>query len=265
MLAKERLLYILKRLQIQPSISVIDLAKELSVSKSTVQRDLRILENKKRITRERGGAVAKKFEKTMSDLTDAPVLSKINENIETKKAICSVAAGAVHDGDLIFIDSGTTPSYLIQYLQNKKIKIVTYNLLILSKTAGTNSDVYMLGGEYNPKYEVCYGPITVEQIKQFRFDHAFIGANGVDTKLQEVYTSEFEMGALKKAAMERSVCSYLLVDSSKFDLTGLCTFGYFKQFDAIYVDRFPKGIKKSRNIVEVNKEIKTTDQTADFN
>ena len=49
MLAKERLLYIIKRLQAQPSISVADLCKELQVSKSTIQRDLKILEDEGKI------------------------------------------------------------------------------------------------------------------------------------------------------------------------------------------------------------------------
>ena len=107
----------------------------------------------------------------------------------------------------------------------------------------------MLGGLYIPKYEVCSGPSTIEQLKQFRFDHAFIGANGIDLELGEVYSSEFEIGALKKAVMKRSKDSYLLVDDSKFSLAGICTFGYFSEFTHIYVNDFPKNEKRSKNII----------------
>ncbi|MDD9150281.1 DeoR/GlpR family DNA-binding transcription regulator [Sporolactobacillus sp. CQH2019] len=251
MIAKERLLYILKRLNAQPAVSVAELCKELQVSKSTVQRDLATLAKEKKISRERGGAVTKKMEKTMSDLTEVSVLEKINVHAEEKQAICQAAAEVVHDGDLIFIDSGTTPSYLLQYLQSKKIKIVTNSYFILSKARGTNAVVYMLGGQYYPKYEVCYGPITTKQLSQFRFDYAFIGANGIDLDLEEAYASEFEIGALKAAAMERSKHKFLLVDSSKFAITGICTFANLSQFDKIFVDDFPGKTKKIKNIVKV--------------
>lgn len=249
MLAKERLLYIIKRLQAQPSISVADLCKELQVSKSTIQRDLKILEDEGKVSRERGGAVQKNLDEIMSDLTEIPVIEKVDIHAEEKKAICREAAKVVKDGDLIFLDSGTTPLYLIPYIQNKKIKIVTNCYLTLARLQGCDAQIYMLGGLYIPKYEVCSGPSTIEQLKQFRFDHAFIGANGIDLELGEVYSSEFEIGALKKAVMKRSKDSYLLVDDSKFSLAGICTFGYFSEFTHIYVNDFPKNEKRSKNII----------------
>lgn len=249
MLAKERLLYIMKRLQAQPSISIGSLCKELGISKSTVQRDLKILEDEGKIVRERGGAVQKNFEETMSDLTEVAVFEKEELHADAKRVVCEQAAKVIKDGDLIFIDSGTTPIYLSPYIMNKKIKIVTNCYFTVSRLQGCLAQIYVLGGMYNPKYEVCSGASTIEQLRQFRFDHAFIGANGVDLELGEVYSSEFDIGALKKAVMERSKHSYLLVDDSKYSLTGLCTYGYFKDFDQIYVNDFPKNIKKANNII----------------
>jgi DeoR/GlpR family transcriptional regulator of sugar metabolism len=48
MLAKERLLYVLERLNSQPSVSIKRLSSELGVSVSTIQRDLRILEEQRK-------------------------------------------------------------------------------------------------------------------------------------------------------------------------------------------------------------------------
>ncbi|WP_253255037.1 DeoR/GlpR family DNA-binding transcription regulator [Listeria ivanovii] len=249
LLAKERLLYILKRLHDQPSISVTDLCKELGVSKSTIQRDLKALEQDGKVDRARGGAIQKNFDETMSDLTEVPVLDKLGVHIKEKQAVCKEAAKMINDGDLVFLDSGTTPVQLLPYLQNKRIKVVTNSFFLLSRLSIPNGSIYMLGGAYNPKYETCYGPSTIEQIKEFRFDKVFIGANGVDLGLGEVYASEFEVGALKKAVMERGKHSYLLVDHSKFSLTGISTFGYLNQFDKIFVDDFPTDKKNYKNIV----------------
>lgn len=249
MLAKERLLFMMKKLQEFPSVSVNELSQELNISKSTVQRDLKILADQHKIVREHGGAVQKNFDETMSDLTEGSVLEKEGLHTEAKRVICEQAATEIKDGDLIFIDSGTTPIYLSPYILNKKIKIVTNSYFTVSRLQGCLAQIYVLGGIYNAKYEMCSGTSTIEQLKQFRFDHAFIGANGVDLELGEVYSGEFDSGALKKAVMERSKYSYLLVDDSKYSLTGFCTYGYFDDFDRIYVNSFPENLEKPNNVI----------------
>lgn len=249
MLAKERQLYILSRLQSKPMISINDLCREMNVSKSTVQRDLKLLEDQGKVNRERGGAVQIGLDETISDLTEGPVLDKVNINLAEKKIIAELAAQEVKDGDLIFMDSGTTPVEMLPYLYNKRIKIVTNSYFILPQLNQLDVDVYVLGGKYSQKHEFCYGPSTIEQTKEFRFDKAFIGANGADVGLGEVYTSEMEIGSIKKAVMKRSKHSFLLVDDSKFKLTGLSTFGYFEDFEKIFTNKCPDGGKKYKNIV----------------
>ena len=249
MLARERQLFILSRLKSHPMISISDLCKEMNVSKSTVRRDLKLLEDQGRIVRERGGAVEAGLIETMGDLTEAPVLEKVNINSEEKKVIGQLAAAEVSDGDLIFIDSGTTPLDLIPYLYNKKIKIVTNSFILLSRLNGLEADVYVLGGKYSKEHEVSFGPATMEQLQDFRFDKAFIGASGADIALGEVYTSEFEYGSIKKSVMKRSKHSYLLIDDSKFRHTGLSAFGHFKDFDKIFTNATPGDTKTHKNII----------------
>lgn len=252
MLAKERQLYILSRLKTKPMISINDLCREMKVSKSTVQRDLILLEEQGKLDRARGGAAQVGLEETISDLTEKPVLEKVNVNLEAKKSIAESAAGEIKDGDLIFLDSGTTPLQLIPFLYNKQIKIVTNSFLLLSQLNQLSVEVYMLGGKYSSKHQICLGPSTIEQINDFRFDKAFIGANGADSKLAEVYTSELEVGGIKKAAIKRSKHSFLLIDDSKFQLTGLSLFGYFEDFDKIFTNNYPTIEKKPKNMVITN-------------
>jgi len=254
MLAKERQLRILNRLQLQPFIKMSELCQELNASKSTIQRDVKILEEEGKIKRERGGVVQKKLAETMSDLTEVPILEKVEDNKEAKQKICQEAAKRIKDGDLIFIGSGTTPTHLIPYIQNKKIKIVTNSYFLLPLLNRCEAEVYLLGGRYSRKHEITLSPSTLEQLKEFRFDKAFIGANGFDLELGEAYTSEFECGALKQAVMKRSRQSYLLIDDSKFSITAISTFGYAEQFDQIIVNDFPKNKKKYKNLVIASQE-----------
>ena len=225
----------------------------MNVSKSTVQRDLSKLEKQGKINREYGGAVQVNIKETISDLTEGPVLEKLNINVDKKAIIAEFASKEIKDGDLVFIDSGTTSLQLIPFLINRKIKIVTYSYIFLAKMGQLDTDIYMLGGKYNRKHEICYGTSTIEQLKDFRFDKAFITANGADCNLKEVYTSEIDVGNIKKAAMKRSKKSYLLIDDSKFNITGLSTFAYFNEFEKIFTNSLPDNSKKHKNIVITKK------------
>ena len=60
-----------------------------------------------------------------------------------------------------------------------------------------------MGGEFNKDYDMSYGPLTLQMIKQFNFDHAFFSTNGVSLKTGEVNIFEFSIGAVKREIMKR--------------------------------------------------------------
>jgi DeoR/GlpR family transcriptional regulator of sugar metabolism len=61
-----------------------------------------------------------------------------------------------------------------------------------------------------------YGPDTVEFIRRFKANKAFIGAGGVTA--QGVTDADSSSCSVKRAMMERSDLTVLLVDRSKYDL-----------------------------------------------
>ncbi|MEQ8153777.1 MAG: DeoR/GlpR family DNA-binding transcription regulator [Clostridiaceae bacterium] len=250
MLAKERLLYVLERLNTQPSVSIQKLSDELGVSISTIQRDLKTLENQGKIQRERGGAVKKELGNVLSGLSEMPVVEKEMVNVPQKESVCERAAELIKDGDCIFIDSGTTPTNLVPFLTYKKIKIVTNSNFLLKKLSKEfKGEVYLLGGQFNFNYDMSFGPITLEEVSRFHFDHAFLGVSGIDIDSGEVFTTEFDIGAIKSAVMKRSNHKYLLMDDSKYYIKGLCTWAEIKDFDSIFVNAFPLKKKKPKNMI----------------
>ena len=56
--------------------------------------------------------------------------SKLILNVEAKEKIARYAAGLVQEGEVIYLDAGTTPLRMIPYLRDKRITIVTTNVLI---------------------------------------------------------------------------------------------------------------------------------------
>lgn len=248
MLAKERHLRIISTLKSNSFITISELSKDLNVSKSTVQRDLKFLEENGKVKRERGGAVNLDIDKVIHELIEEPVIEKININCEVKEKIAQEAASIISDGDLVFIDSGTTPLNILQFVQNKKIKVVTNSTFVLKYAAEIGYiDVYMLGGKYNLKQEVCFGSFVIEQISNLKFDKAFMGANGLDLSTGEVYVSDLEIGNIKRKVIQNANTSLLLIDDSKMSLTSISKFGNVDMFDKIYTNKYMEDMKNYNN------------------
>lgn len=249
MLARERQIYIIQKLRLQPAITAIALAEEMGCSRSTVQRDLRILDERGEIQREFGGAIRHPDEAIASSLNELSLDAKVDRNAGAKRLIAARALQEIEDGDLVFIDSGSTPLYLLAGLAELRVIVVTNSLAAATRLAGIHGEVYLLGGRYNHRYQATMDAITVREIQDFRFDVAVLGANGVDLTFGEAYVSEYQIGEVKRRVMERSKKSLLLVDASKFGYTGVCRYAMLDQFDRVFVNKAIEGDPLPDNFV----------------
>ncbi|NCB33697.1 MAG: DeoR/GlpR transcriptional regulator [Erysipelotrichia bacterium] len=251
MLKKERLYRIEALLKQKPFLSISQLQTELSVSRSSVMRDLDELEKSGRIVRERGGAASCHAEDlTRSIYSEPSVSSRENLNAEQKRRIAAAAASYIKDGSCIFLDSGTTPAYIIPWLEDKQVQIVTASTYVSNRIPSSfRGDVYLIGGSYLREYDTVSGSIALEMLDQFNFDCAFIGANGINLKTGEVSAFSEQISALKKHAMKRSTSSILLSDSSKFGVRAMSVFAKLNMFDKVITDSYPENMKKPGNII----------------
>ena len=80
----------------------------------------------------------------------APLITseKLTEHMEEKNVIAKAAASLIQDGQCIFLDGGTSVAQLIDFIQDKRIKIVTPNLLIPRKLYNMDMDIFLIGGRY---------------------------------------------------------------------------------------------------------------------
>ena len=101
----ERKTKILKTLEKDGRVEVETLAKELNVSKETIRRDLREMEQEGLLKRTHGGAVS--INSTQQS-PEYPYLMREIQCLEEKERICKKAASLVKDGDTIFIDNSST-------------------------------------------------------------------------------------------------------------------------------------------------------------
>lgn len=249
MLSKERKVVIMELLKRDGFVTVQQLMNVLEISRSSVMRDLDELEKDRLIVREHGGASLLTSEELLSRYNEPAVREKVHINEKEKQSICAKAATYLKNGDCIYIDSGTTAMYIIDYILDKSVDIVSPNTYILSRIPDNyKGNVYLLGGQYYKQSEICCGSLTLEMLKNFNFDWAFLTANGISYVESKAYSFDFNYAALKKEALKRTKKSVLLVDQSKNEQKGLCVWADLDDFDLIITDQFHRE-KKLKNLV----------------
>jgi DeoR family fructose operon transcriptional repressor len=194
-----------------------DLAEELNIPLSTIRRDIAALEEAGTVISMRGGAVKPVIaeEPAPAAVTEeAPVVKKRLIRSAEKDLIAKKAAALVSDGDVIYIDSGTTCSCMFQYLTTKDIIIVTSNYEVLDFMPMQKAKVIMLGGEISNDLHSINGPLTEKSIADMHFNKAFIGANGYIPD-GGVFTHTEREARKKVLVKEHSDKNYLLMDTSK--------------------------------------------------
>ena len=224
----ERQQIILSILEKDGSVSVDDLARQFSVSGMTIRRDLKYLEAKNRIERFHGGAVLR---------DEVLYQEKEIQNIEAKKFIAKKALELLDDVKVIFLDAGTTNRELAFLLKDREtLSVVTTDLMIAGVLQSGNARLFFCGGEIQKSTGSALGSYTVNQLKDYSFDIAFLGASSINSKL-ELSTPTMEKVALKKTILEQSKKAVLLADESKFEKQAMMTICGIQEFDVLITDK----------------------------
>ncbi len=217
MIPYERRMQLLQALEENDFMSTEQLVHALEgVSESTVRRDLKVLSDEGQILLMRGGA-----SRVRGSSQDTPVDSKLILNTEAKERIAKCAADLVQDGEVIYIDAGTTPLKMARYLCDKRITIVTTNVLIFQELAGAKAECIIIGGSVNVNMGSVMGDLTVSTLENMFFDRAFLGITGFSTKAG-FSTPDFKESRKKQVVKQNSRHTYILVDSSKVGVTTMC-------------------------------------------
>ena len=209
---------ILEELEVKELIYLDEFAEILDdTSPSTIRRDLKLLVGEGKIDLLQGGAA--RLSKTSS--YDMPLISKQQVHMAEKDAIARLAAEQVKDGEVIYLDSGTTPLSMVKYLKNKDIQIVTSNTMVLFQLEDSKFTCHILGGEIEKSLGSVAGAVTDNLLRDMFFDKAFIGCTGVSSPYG-VTTPDFREANKKRIAMEQSSITYVLADSDKLGKRALC-------------------------------------------
>lgn len=179
------------------TVSVTSLEKDLKVPRTTLLRYLNELVNEGKIIKTFGEVQIRKSHK------ESLVAGRVNDNQKVKQAIALKAIKYVNDGDVIFLDAGSTTFYLAKQLANKEITIYTNNLLL---TTLINEEylptINFVPGEVNKRTLAIASVQTIEALDGILFDKSFIGFNSLVGK--ELSTTNIEEATLKKTVIKNT-------------------------------------------------------------
>jgi DeoR/GlpR family transcriptional regulator of sugar metabolism len=222
---------ILAALRTSGRVAVNDLAARFGVSSVTVRKDLDALERRSLLRRVRGGAVS------LGASDEGSFEARFHDSRDRKQAIARAAAEAVHDGDVIAIDSSTTAFYLAQEIVDRRGLVVVTNGLRLATLLMEQSTarVLVLGGVLRRSAGSLVGPIGDVLSSRGRIAKGFFGLVAL-SETHGLMDISAEEARTKHVLAAASDAVYGLFDSTKITGFGLHSFAPTDRVTGLYTD-----------------------------
>ncbi len=232
MSAVQRLKEIGTIIQAGGEVSIPELAAQFAVSEMTIRRDLDKLEKNGLVRRVHGGAVS-----TERMAFEFDFVERRRSNYREKCAIAAIAAGLIHSGQRIILDTGTTTLELAHILRDKKdITVITPSLAVASELQFSDGvQTILLGGAVRKGRPDLTGVVAEAVLDMFAVDIAFQGADGIGYD-GALYTADMQVAAVDKKIRSRAKQTYVLADSSKIGKTALVKHGYLHEVAGLITD-----------------------------
>ena len=202
--------------------SLAELADSLSVSESTVRRDVDVLERLGEAKRTHGGVF----------WTGSPDKMRVfdsrgDDNAVHKRRIAVAAAGQILDGETILLDGGSTTYEIARQLVNRRLQVVTNSLPVATLMSGCDSiELILIGGCVDRRTGVTIGPMADALLSTLRVDKAFLSVAGIDQA--GFYNSNLMLVETERTMSRIAAMTCIAADSSKFgkaSLSRLCGLG----------------------------------------
>lgn len=206
---RKEILSILKRYK---TIKNKELAEHLNTSKLTIRRDLQSLENEGLVRRYYGGAILLDEHALLKTTLDIP-----QNRIKQKQAIAKYAASLIDDGDTIFINTSSTALLILNYLENKRVVVVTNNGKALQLSLSANIELVLTGGQVYGRKQSMIGDFAISIFSKISSSKSFLGVSGIESNYG-ITTSFLQETLVNKEMINHSIGPiYIVADSTKIE------------------------------------------------
>ena len=212
-----------------------ELMEKFNISIQTLRRDINKFEELGYVDKVYGGVIYNDKHESISKVDS---LAKRDSSFsQEKEHIGKIAASLVENGDVIFIDSGTTAYRMLHYMKDtKNVTVITHCLEVLLQL----KEMPNITG-------ICVGGVLLHDSGTFstdttfypyNYNKAFISAVGISITNSLTNTNLYE-GATKAHVIKQANTTYVLVDHSKFDVVAYNHFADYSKIKGIITDRRP--------------------------
>ena len=211
MVSKRRneILSILKR---DKTVKNEELAQLLHTSPLTIRRDLQALEDEGLVKRYYGGATLLNESSILETTLDIP-----KDRLKQKHAIAKYAASLIDDGDTIFINTSSTALLILEYLENKRVVVVTNNGKALQVPLSPNIDLVLTGGQVYGRKQSMIGDFATFILSKISASKCFLGVSGIESNCG-ITTSVLQETLVNKEMINHSIGPvYIVTDSTKIE------------------------------------------------
>jgi len=211
----ERLAFILQLIGRGRFVPLREITERFGVNMQTARRDIALLDTQGRLTRVHGGAIPREEPDALS------VEERLSLRDTEKQQVARTACPLIEDGDVIFLDGGSTTAFLAPLLLERHLHVVTNAIPVaeILKRGWPAIDVIITGGYYYPRSGLLLGPPAIRTLQHIQVNKAFIGAAGVTA--DGIYNANMLVVELEQAVIAQAAATYLLVDSTKLERTSL--------------------------------------------
>lgn len=234
MILRERQNRIISALQSDGAASVRELAEALSVSESTIRRDLEVLDRNGELTRTYGGAVLSPGA-TVQDDGSEEVEAPFEEagDLHLKRRLADAAAAMVQDGQVVILDIGTTTPLVAERLRGRDITVITTNLAVFDVLRDDEAvRLVLLGGVVRRNYRTLVGSLAELSLSQVSADIVFLSCTGVRPNGHVVDNMAVE-APIKQSMIAAAGRVVLLASEAKFPGSGALRLCSLTDVDAL--------------------------------
>lgn len=213
-------------------VTVEGLARHFDVTLQTIRRDLADLAEAGRLERVHGGAVLP------SGTSNIGYEERRRMNAEAKAAIARACAGLIPNDASLFLNIGTSTEAVARELsRHRNLMVVTNNMNVAGLlVANPDCQIVLAGGSLRRSDGGLVGTLTVQTIRQFKFDIAVIGCSGLD-EAGDILDFDIQEVGVSQAIIAQSRRTILVADHSKFQRSAPARIASLAEVDAFVTDR----------------------------
>lgn len=235
LLAEKRHNYILDKLKSSGRVTVSEVSQVFEVTEVTVRRDLSWLQKQNLVKKTYGGAVLPNLPEI-----NISVRFRHTQNQQAKRIIGELASRLINDGDVIYLEAGSTCYEIVPHLAKyNDLTVIVNSLHLMSRLhEQVKHKIIITGGMYRHERMDMLGPAAEATISQLGGFKAFTSADDISIESgisgADVATVTFTRMVLRQAAKV-----VFVGDRSKFDNPALYKIADVDELDFMVTDTAP--------------------------